>query len=86
MDVVDRPIEAEARLRQKNQITMPEPIVRALDAAPDDILVFETDPADPGVAHVRVLPRDFAGSLTGVFGTSEETLEFVRSEHTTWGE
>lgn len=86
MDVVGRPIEAEARLRQKNQITMPEPIVRALDAAPDDILVFETDPADPGVAHVRVLPRDFAGSLTGVFGTSEETLEFVRSEHASWGE
>lgn len=86
MDVGDRPIEAEARLRQKNQITMPEPIVRALDAAPDDILVFETDPADPGVAHVRVLPRDFAGSLTGVFGTSEEVLEFVRSEHASWGE
>lgn len=86
MGVLDRPIEAEARLRQKNQLTMPEPIVRALDAAPDDILVFETDPAEPGVARVRRLPRDFAGSLTGVFGTSEETLEYVRGERTAWGE
>ena len=86
MDVPDRPIEAEARLRQKNQLTLPEPIVRALDAAPDDILVFETDPAEPGIARVRLLPRDFAGSLTGVFGTSEETLEYVRGERTAWDE
>ena len=86
MDVLDRPIEAEARLRQKNQLTIPEPIVRALDAAPDDILVFEVDPAEPSVAHVRVMPRDFAGSLTGVFGTSEEVLEFVRGERAAWGE
>ena len=86
MGVFDRPIEAEARLRQKNQLTLPEPIVRALDAAPDDILVFEADPSEPGVAHVRLLPRDFAGSLTGVFGTAEETLEYVRGERTAWGE
>jgi bifunctional DNA-binding transcriptional regulator/antitoxin component of YhaV-PrlF toxin-antitoxin module len=86
MKVLDRPIEAEARLRQKNQLTMPEPIVRALDAAPNDILVFEADPAEPGVAHVRLMPRDFAGSLTGVFGTSEEVLEFVRGERAAWGE
>ena len=85
METIDRRIEAEARLRHKNQLTMPEPIVRALEAAPDDILVFETDPAEPGVARVRLLPRDFAGSLTGVCGTSEETLEYVRGERTAWG-
>ena len=86
MGATDRPVEAEARLRQKNQLTVPEPIVRALDAAPDDILVFETDPAERGVARIRLLPRDFAGSLTGVFGTSEETLEYVRGERAAWGE
>jgi hypothetical protein len=86
MAVADRPVEAEARLRHKNQLTMPEPIVRALDAAPDDVLAFETDPTEPGVARVRRLPRDFAGSLTGVFGTSEETLEYVRRERAAWGE
>ena len=86
MDVLDRPIEAEARLRRKNQLTLPEPIARALDAAPDDILVFETDPTEPGIARVRILPRDFGGSLTGVFGTSEETLAYVRGERTAWGE
>ena len=86
MEVLARPIEAEARLRQKNQITVPEAIVRVLGAAPNDILVFEADPAEPGVAHLHLVPRDFAGSLTGVFGTSEEVLEFVRGERAAWGE
>ncbi len=86
MTAVDRPIEAEARLRHKNQLTVPDPIVRALEAKLDDVLVFETDPAEPGVARVRLLPRDFAGSLTGVFGTAAETLEYVPGERAAWGD
>ena len=27
---------------------------------------------------------EFAGSLTGAFGTAEETLEFVRGEREAW--
>lgn len=86
MAVLDRPVEAEARLRQKNQITLPEPIVRALEAGPDDVLLFEVDPAEPGVIRARLMPRDFAGSLTGVFGTTDETLAFVRGEREAWAE
>ena len=86
MTTLAGPVGAEARLRAKNQITVPDAIVRALDAAPDDVFVFEADPAEPGVAHIRRLPRDFAGSLTGVFGTSEEVLEYIRAERASWGE
>ena len=86
MAVLERPIEAEARLRRKNQVTVPDAIVRALKAAPDDMLVFETDPTQPGVAHVHLVPRVFAGSLTGVYGTSEDVLAFVRGERAAWGE
>jgi hypothetical protein len=86
MALPGRPVEAEARLRQKNQLTLPEAIVRVLDAAPDDVIVFEADPEEPGVAHLHLLPRTFAGSLTGVYGTSEEVIEFVRGERAAWGE
>jgi hypothetical protein len=86
MEALERPIEAEARLRRKNQLTLPEAIVRVLDAAPYDVIVFEADPAEPGVAHLHLVPREFAGSLTGVYGTSEEVLEFVRGERADWGE
>jgi hypothetical protein len=85
-DVLDRPIAAESRLRQRNQITVPETIVRALDAEPDDTLVWEADPAQPGVVRVQVLPRTFAASMTGVFGTTEQVLDFVRGERAAWGE
>lgn len=82
----DRPIEAEARLRPKNQLTLPGSIVEALDARPDDVLVFEADPTRPGFAQVHVVPRDFAGSLTGVYGTTDDVLAFVREEHAAWTE
>lgn len=84
--ITERPIEADARLRAKNQITLPEPIVRALEAEEDDVLHFEADPAEPGVIRARLLPREFAGSLTGVYGTAEETLAFVREERAAWAE
>jgi bifunctional DNA-binding transcriptional regulator/antitoxin component of YhaV-PrlF toxin-antitoxin module len=77
-------IEAEARLRAKNQITLPEPVVSALEARPDDRLIFEADVAEPGVFRVRLLPRTFAGALTGVYGTSADVAAFLRDEHADW--
>ena len=79
-------VEATARLRPKNQLTVPDRIVRALEATPGDRFVFEIDPAQPGRVSIRVMPRDFAGSLTGVFGTTEEALAFVAGEREAWGE
>jgi len=81
-----RRIEADARLRPKNQLTLPGPVASALEARVDDRLLFEIDPADPAVVRLRRLPRDFAGSMTGVFGTTEETIAFVRGEREAWGE
>ena len=78
-------IEAEARLRAKNQITVPEPIVSALEAQADDTLVFEADAAEPGVIRVRLLPRSFAGTLTGTYGTTAEVKAFLDEEHEAWG-
>ncbi len=80
------PVEADAKLRAKNQVTVPDAVVRALGAAPNDVLAFEVDPAEPGVAHLRVMPRSFAGSLTGMWGTTEEVLAFLKEEHDSWGD
>ena len=81
----DRPVQAEARLRAKNQLTLPEQIAVALDAHTGDVLAFETDPEQPGTARIRLLPRDFAGALTGVYGTTREVKAFLREEHEAWG-
>jgi len=79
-------ITGEARLRPKNQLTLPEPIVEAFEARPDDMLVFEADPRQPRTATVRLIPREFAGALTGVYGTTGEVKAFLREEHAAWDE
>ncbi|MBI2776605.1 MAG: hypothetical protein HYX57_04975 [Chloroflexi bacterium] len=83
---MDRPVEAEARLRAKNQLTLPEAIASALDARPDDVLVFEADPREPGTARIHLVRHEFAGSMTGVYGSSDEVIAFLREEHAAWGE
>jgi bifunctional DNA-binding transcriptional regulator/antitoxin component of YhaV-PrlF toxin-antitoxin module len=86
MTVAQRPIEADARLRAKNQLTLPEPIVEALGAELNDVLVFEIDPAQPEVALVHLVRAAFAGAMTGTYGTTEEVKAFIREEHAAWGE
>lgn len=77
---------AEARLRRKNQLTLPEPIADHLGARPRDVLIFEADSEDPDVVRVRLIPHSFAGALTGVFGSTDETAAFVRAEREAWRE
>jgi bifunctional DNA-binding transcriptional regulator/antitoxin component of YhaV-PrlF toxin-antitoxin module len=85
MPTLEAPMKAEARLRHKNQITLPEQIAHLLEARPNDVLVFEADPADPHAASVRVLPRTYAGAMTGTYGTTAEVLRYLREEHESWG-
>jgi bifunctional DNA-binding transcriptional regulator/antitoxin component of YhaV-PrlF toxin-antitoxin module len=86
VSLAQRPIEADARLRAKNQLTLPEPIADALGAEPNDVLVFEIDPTRPDVAVVHRVPGEFAGALTGTYGTSEDVKAFIREEHEAWGD
>lgn len=78
------PITAEARLRAKNQLTVPETIVDLLDAQQDDLLVFEANEHEPGTAVVRAIPRSFAGAMTGVYGTTDDVRAYIREERAAW--
>jgi len=40
--------------------------------------------AEPGVIRVRLVPRSYAGTLTGTYGTSKDVEEFLRDEHADW--
>jgi len=86
MTIAQRSIEADARLRAKNQLTLPEPIADALGAEPNDVLVFEIDPTRPDVALVHLVRAGFAGAMTGVYGTTDDVKAFIREEHAAWGE
>jgi bifunctional DNA-binding transcriptional regulator/antitoxin component of YhaV-PrlF toxin-antitoxin module len=75
----------EARVRARYQVTLPEPVAAALGAGPDDRLLFEADPAEPGVVRVRKARASWAGAAAGVFGSEEEVLAFLREERASWG-
>lgn len=79
------PVAVEARLRPRYQLTLPEAVAAALAVAPDDRLVFEADPAEPGVVRVRKARGSWAGVLTGAYGTEEEFAAFLREERASWG-
>jgi bifunctional DNA-binding transcriptional regulator/antitoxin component of YhaV-PrlF toxin-antitoxin module len=75
----------EARVRARYQVTLPEPVAVALAAGPDDRLLFEADPTEPGMVRVRKARDSWAGSAAGVFGSEEEVLAFLREERASWG-
>jgi len=79
------PVTAETRLRARYQLTLPEPVALALAARPDDRLIFETDPAEPGVVRLRKARATWAGAAAGAFGSEEEVLAFLREERASWG-
>lgn len=80
-----RAFAVEVRLRARYQVTLPEPVAVALAAGPDDRLLFEADPAEPGVVRVRKARASWAGAAAGVFGSDEEVLAFLREERASWG-
>lgn len=79
-------LEVEVGLRRKNQLTLPESIAERLGAEPGDHLIISVDEEQPELAHLRRLPRSYAGIAAGVYGTSEEVAEYVRAERASWDE
>ena len=77
----------EVPLRQKNQITLPAEVARALEASPGDRLVFTVNPDVPDTAVVRRLRESYFGALAGAYGgTHDEQLDYVQTEHASWDE
>ena len=68
----------EARLRARNQLTLPDPLVQAAGLAEGDRFTVEVDPTDPDVVRLRRLRSSYAGALAEVYGNPTEALEEER--------
>ena len=77
--------EAEANLRPKNQVTLPEEIVERMGVRPGDRLIFSVN-EESGAVSVRPLLRSYAGILNGVYGTHEEVQAYIDAERASWEE
>lgn len=77
-------IEVEATLRDKNQLTIPREIAERHKLSPGQKLVIVDSTERPGEFVVRVIAASYAGALAGVFGTTEQNVEYVRHEREDW--
>jgi hypothetical protein len=72
-------ISAIARLRQRNQLTLPDPIVQAGGIEEGAVFVVEFEPSDPDVVRLRRVRSSYAGALKGLYEPVDEYLEGERA-------
>ena len=73
---------ATARIRGRNQLTLPERVVRAAGIEEGDRFVVELADDDPGVIRLYRVPASYAGALRGVYGDPQTYLDDERRD---WG-
>ena len=69
----------EARLRARNQMTLPDPIVQAAGLAEGDRFLVDVDPTEPDVVRLRRIRATYAGTLADVYGDATKALAEERS-------
>ena len=72
-----------ARLRARNQLTLPDPIVQAAGLDEGATFVVELDPADPDVVRLRRVRSSYAGALKGQY---EPSAEYLAGDRAGWTE
>ena len=79
--IMTRPVHAEARLRARNQITLPDPIVQAAGMLEGDRFVVELDPGQPDTVRLHRIRASYAGALAHVF---EDPTAYLAEERRSW--
>jgi bifunctional DNA-binding transcriptional regulator/antitoxin component of YhaV-PrlF toxin-antitoxin module len=74
-------VSAEARLRAKSQLTLPEPIVDAAGVAEGDRFLVEIAPDEPDTIRLHRIRSSYAGALREVFG---DTADYLAAERGSW--
>ena len=75
------PISAEARLRGKSQLTLPESIVDVAGVAEGDRFLVEVGADDPDTIRLHRIRSTYAGALREVYG---DPAAYLTGERATW--
>ncbi len=65
---------AEARLRGRNQLTLPDRVVQAGGLTEGERFVVEIDPAEPETVRLHRIRASYAGALRDVYGDPADAL------------
>jgi bifunctional DNA-binding transcriptional regulator/antitoxin component of YhaV-PrlF toxin-antitoxin module len=75
-------VNAEAHLRARNQITIPDSIVRAVGIEPGETFIVEVEPDDGDTLRLRRVRTSYAGALRGLWGADANV--FLEAERNAW--
>lgn len=75
-------VTAEARLRDRNQLTIPDAIVREAGIEPGEMFVVELEPAEPDRLLLRRVRTSYAGALRGLWGDDADA--YLDAERNAW--
>jgi hypothetical protein len=74
-------VHAEARLRAKSQLTLPESIVETAGVGEGDRFLVEIAPDDPDTIRLHRIRSSYAGALRNVYS---DPADYLASERATW--
>ena len=69
----------EARLRARNQLTLPDPVVQAAGLIEGDRFIVDLDPDEPDVVRLRLVRTSYAGTMADVYGDATAALAEERA-------
>ncbi len=79
--IVKANVTAEARMRPRNQLTMPEPVVEAAAIEAGDRFLVEVTADDPDTVRLHRIRSSYAGALRDVYG---DATEYIDAERSSW--
>lgn len=74
-------VSAEARLRAKSQLTLPEPIVDAAGVSEGDRFLVEIAPDEPDTIRLHRIRPSYAGALREAYG---DAIDYLAEERRSW--
>lgn len=69
----------EARMRARNQLTLPEPVVEAAGISEGDRFIVEVTREDPDTVRLHRIRESYAGALRDIYGDPGEYLAVERA-------
>ena len=76
--MIVKSVTAEARMRARNQMTLPEPVVQAAGILEGDRFVVEVAQGDPDTVRLHRIRPSYAGALRDVISDATEYLDAER--------
>jgi bifunctional DNA-binding transcriptional regulator/antitoxin component of YhaV-PrlF toxin-antitoxin module len=74
-------VTAPARMRARNQLTLPEPVVEAAEIQEGDRFLVEVTPGDPDTVRLHRIRSSYAGALREIYG---DATNYIEAERASW--